>query len=529
MPGMRKPDVVVIGGGAAGMVVAAETTARGLGTVVLEAGAWLHPQRHFTGDEWDMLQPSEGVFRWGPSDRHAPPWPRERDGVAGVFQIAGVGGSSLGSWGASPRAGVGSIDGRWPMRYRDLVPWYERIEEALPVRIPETLAPKDEAFIEGCRRLGLDHLLGPDVDRIGWRFQPMSVSPLVRTDDVAFPAADGCTACGGCIAGCRSPQNAPLERTAMRTSASVFAPAAYATGLLDLRTGCNAIELVHEAGVDGASRVRAVRYRAADGRIIEQDGEVFVLAAGAIESPRLYLMSGLIDGGLVGRGLTTHAMDLVSGELPADIEPARGVVSMARCDFPNYGAMFSMGLTPMLSALAAATGTSRSHGPGPWATRGALVGTGLKRRMERWPRTLAIGISVDDTVEDANEVRLSTAIRDVHGPAPRVHYRASDETVRRRDWLARRAAEMLLGLGAEPDSVHRADLANIIVHAHGTMRMGRDPSSSVTDGDGRCRATTNLYCADASILPSALGGADPALTVQACASMVADAVAHALA
>lgn len=529
MPGFRKPDVVVLGGGAAGMVVAAEATARGLGTVVLEAGPWRHPQRDFSGDEWDMLHPADGVLRWGPSDRSRAAWHRELDGLQGVFQVAGVGGTAAMSWGASPRAVVRSIEEDWPLRYRDLVGWYERIEEALPVSVPEALAPKDAAFIDGCRGLGLDHLLGPDTERIGWRFQPNSILPLAHGANPAFPEVDGCTACGGCISGCRNPENAPLERTAMRNGATVFAPAAYATGLLDLRTGCQVLDLLHEPAEDGMRRVRAVRYRTEDGRVIEQDGERFILAAGAIESPRLYLASGLPDTGWVGRGLTTHAMDLILGVLPDDIDPAAGQVSMARCDFPGFGAIFSLGLSPLLEGLALGAGRGLSHGAGPWASSGLLLGPDLKRLLERWRRTLCVGISVADEVVQANGVTRSQHAADALGPVPRVTYRPSDETLRRRDWLARRAGEVLLAAKADPPTIHRVDLGMLGIHLQGTMRMGSDPNSSIVDARGRCHAITNLSVADASILPNSLGGADPALTVQACASMVADAVGESLA
>ncbi|MFP5224945.1 MAG: GMC oxidoreductase [Actinomycetota bacterium] len=527
MPGTRKPDVVVIGGGTAGMVVAAESTARGLGTVVLEAGAWRHPQRDFSGDEWDMLHPADGVLRWGPTDRAEPPYLRELEGLGAVFQAAGVGGTGNMGWGASPRGMVRSFERGWPFGYRHLIEWYERIEEALPVRIPEALAPKDEAFLEGCRRLGLDHLLGPDTDKIGWRFQPNAILPLTAAATPTFPEADGCTACGGCISGCRQPENAPLERTAMRNGATSFAPGAYATGLLDLRTDCQVVGIVAEPTSEGLHRVRAVRYRTQDGKVIEQDGERFVLTAGAIESPRIYLASGLPDNGWVGRGLTTHALDLVAGVLPEEVDPSVGQVSMARCDFPGFGSVFSLGLTPLLAALAYGSGHGISHGHGPWATDGFVVGADLKRRMEKWRRTLFVGVSVDDEVDGSNGVRLSSGASDTAGPVPSIRYVPTDETLRRRDWLARRASEILVEAGADPASVHRFDLLGLGLHLHGTLRMGGE-GNGVVSAEGRFHSTTNLYCADASILPTSLGGADPALTVQACASMISERIAATL-
>src|SRR5690348_667305 len=73
------PDVLIIGAGGTGAVMAKELAEAGLGVVVLEAGPWHDPQREFTGLEWDMFNPFDSLFRWGPLDRTKAPWPRVRD------------------------------------------------------------------------------------------------------------------------------------------------------------------------------------------------------------------------------------------------------------------------------------------------------------------------------------------------------------------------------------------------------------------------------------------------------------------
>jgi choline dehydrogenase-like flavoprotein len=528
MPGFRTPDAVVIGGGATGLVVAHELTDRGLGVVLLEAGAWQQPQQDLSGDLTEMLHPVDGRWRWGPSDRAQAPWPRALEGLAAAPQIAAVGGLDLAGWGARPRAFVGSIEDGWPLRYADLVPWYERIEELLPVRVPDLLAPKDQRFVDACTSLRLGHLEGPDVDRVGWRLQPNAILPLAEhvpgTED-RYPAIDGCTGCGGCIVGCRNPEGAPIERTAKRSAAVALAPAAWASGRLDLRTGAVATRLLHEATDDGARRVRGVVYRTEDGALVEQDADTVVLCLGAIETPRLVLASGLGVPG-AGRGLTCHLMDLVSGALPDPIDPSLGSVSMARCDFPGNGSIFTLGLEPALFAIVSSLGDAAMRSSGPWATSGASIGPALKRRLEAWPRTLMLGISVDDRSRAGNGVRLHPDITDAHGAIPRIRYEADDDSVRRRDWLARRAGEILLEAGAEPGSIHRADAPATLIHAHGTMRMGVDPGSSVTAPDGRLHGTTNCFIADTSTFPNAIGGADPALTAQALAARTAHLLAE---
>jgi len=58
-------------------------------------------------------------------------------------------------------------------------------------------------------------------------------------------------------------------------------------------------------------------------------------------------------------------------------------------------------------------------------------------------------------------------------------------------------------------------------HAAGTVRMGRDPSSSALDEYCRFRGVQNLRVVDASILPSG-GGVNPSLTVAANALRVGE-------
>jgi choline dehydrogenase-like flavoprotein len=60
-------------------------------------------------------------------------------------------------------------------------------------------------------------------------------------------------------------------------------------------------------------------------------------------------------------------------------------------------------------------------------------------------------------------------------------------------------------------------------HEVGTARMGVDPRTSVCNADGKVHGMTNLYLADASVLPSA-GAVNTCLTIVAVALKTADAM-----
>ncbi|CAM3595535.1 hypothetical protein GCM10009865_38320 [Aeromicrobium ponti] len=62
------------------------------------------------------------------------------------------------------------------------------------------------------------------------------------------------------------------------------------------------------------------------------------------------------------------------------------------------------------------------------------------------------------------------------------------------------------------------------IHEAGTCRMGKDPSTSVTNPFGQLHNVPGLYVADNSILPS-IAAANPVLTTVALAIRTADYIA----
>jgi choline dehydrogenase-like flavoprotein len=350
--------------------------------------------------------------------------------------------------------------------------------------------------------------------------QPNAILPIAeRTDPLRYPATDGCTQCGECIVGCRNPEGAPLARTAKRGTNVSYAPLALQTGCCEFRTGVFVTRILTEER-DGRLRARAVRYRDADGTVHEQDARAIVLTAGAVETPRLWLASGLPDNGCAGRYFTNHWFDYVTGVLPDEVNMFEGQTSMVRAEFPGYGFFEVQGLGPLSYALATSFGPKDAREDDavrPWASAGRMWGSALKRRMEAYRRTLMIAVCVDDE-------SLAPGLSDENNPSPLVRYVPTPTTVRRRDWLARRAAEVLVAAGADPGSIHRANAVPSTIHMHGTMRMGIDPATSVVDPDGEAHGIARLFIADTSVFPDGIGGPNPTLTAQAVATRIAERI-----
>ncbi len=526
------PDVVVVGAGGGGPVAAYELAKRGVSVAMLEAGPWMDPQRDYTMLEDDMGSLFNGRNRWGPADRTKAPWMRRRDGVGLILQIAGVGGTTIHYNGISPRAYPASFEtGEWPFPYADLVPWYEQIEEFLPVELVRDLALKDSIFAEGCEAIGLKRSEEKEIAGEAWRPCHNAILPIARMTPGAslrYPDVDGCTMCGKCLQGCPNPAGAPLDRIAKRATNVSYVPAAVATGNCEVIPDAFATRILYEEIDGGRFRARGVRYReTATGIEKEVEAGAVVLACGAIESPRLWLNSGLPADGAVGRYLTTHEQDFVTGFFDKETRPDAGQVTMARADFPGRGTFFVQGFGPQsFAAVVAAGGTGfwdEDTGDEPWDFQGHGYGKEAHRIMREYHRSLSITLCTDDEAVAENAVTLADDWpADEHGAVPKVTYHPTPVSQQRQDWLARKAAEVLRAAGAR--EIHRSRMAPLFTHIMSTMRIGADPATSVCDASGEARRVERLFVADSAALPNGLGGPNPTLTVQALAARTASAI-----
>ena len=552
-------DVIVIGSGGGGAVVAKELASRGLDVLVLEAGPHPRPEddwSHFEHDANDLMR---GFLRFGPGDRDKPPWRRDIPYNGAVFQSSGVGGTTQHYYGNSPRAMPGAFIGhrprrgeapydsrhRFPFTYRSLIPFYEWVEETLPVRTA-AVGRKEEVFLRAAERLELPLQRTKDITVPSYRPQENAIlaprGTAGLTADPArlrFPEARGCTFCGHCFQGCMHPHGAPRNLFARRSTDTSYVPMALTADAW--ADGGRAITLVADAfatrisveEAPGRPAARSVSWRIGrTGDTQTDEARVVVVAAGAIESPRLWLNSGLPDpNGWVGRGLTDHHMDRVIGLLPEDIGSSRGAGSSARIDVPGRGAVEQGVTSPMVMAGVNASSDSgiAGHydngapvGPQGADVVGRRIGNDLKKLMADVDRLFSVFVLTDDDVEPQNRVRLSDQ-PDEHGPIARVEIsprRRSARTHENRELLVRLAVELARKAGAT--HVWRPNNPPFLAHIHSTMRMGARERDSVLDEHAESRAVRRLYVADNSALANALGGPNPTLTTQAIATRAAE-------
>ncbi|MEE2032072.1 GMC family oxidoreductase N-terminal domain-containing protein [Rhodococcus chondri] len=555
-------DVIVVGAGGGGPVVAKELAARGLDVLVLEAGPrFADPENEWTHFEDDANNPITGFLRHGPGDRSRTPWLRDVPQNSFVWQVAGVGGTTLHYFGNSPRAAAGAFAGYdapdrhmydtahlFPFGYDELRRYYEWVEATLPVQTAP-MGTKEHVFLRGAAALGLPHQTTLDTTGPSHRAQQNAIlqpgGTAGRTRDPALlhhPDARGCTMCGHCYQGCYLPLGAPRNLKAKRSTDNSYVPMMLTADAWS--PGGRAVTLVTDAvvsqilfeDVNGETTARGVRFTTTDGEQHEANARVVVLAAGCVESPRLWLGSDLPNpNGWVGRGLTDHHMDAVFGVFDEYTGQTRGSGSNARVDLPGYGGIEQVGLPPALIAYALNFSDSGIHGygraggvvdPAGADSLGRLVGRDLLDTMADTDRILGALVISDDDVEPGNRVTLSPMlVPSEAGLAPKVtvsHRNRSPRTRRNREYATRTAVELMRAAGAK--SVHRCDWPPLILHSQSSMRMGMSEDDSVLDADAEARWVKRLFLADNSALANSLGGPNPTLTTQAVATRTAEKI-----
>ena len=480
-------DLCIIGAGPAGMVLAREFMGTGIKVLLLESGG-VRPE------EWPQTL-NEGTVVGHSYAGLRPTRNRQVGGISPIWNtpVAGLKGAKyvpLDPWDfdRTPKLASG-----WPIRKADLDPFYRRAQDACAI--------------------------GPYLyDGADW------------ADSHRVPL--------------------PLPERALVTRVYQFGGRLPFTSTYPTLFGASPnIRVHHHATVcrlkpgPGGGRVEEGEIASPDGRRHRIRAATFVLAAGAIENPRLLQVSGL-GNTMVGRCFMEHPRDHALTLIPAspeifsqaafyDAHPAPdGTIvggrlalsehAVRELGFPNT----SLTLLPrvreespptgMLGRLHQAIRALRSARP-----RGGY-GWSKQRDPFRYFDALRILVNLEQRPDPENRVVLGTD-RDALGiPRPVLHWRwrndEQEEVVRLRSFLASTLESAGLGKvtvdasqGVDPNAHHHA----------GTTRMSSGSGDGVVDPDGRVHGVTNLYVAGASVFPTS-GFANPTLTLVALAIRLAD-------
>jgi choline dehydrogenase-like flavoprotein len=287
----------------------------------------------------------------------------------------------------------------------------------------------------------------------------------------------------------------------------------------------------------------------------------YVIAANAVETPRLLLMSGLGDvNPHIGRYLMDHPFYLRWGLAPKPIFPYRGPLSTAgldslrdgpfrahraayRIEIGNDGWLLPMG-GPYQTVLDLVdkTNVSYIHGNSPAPTE-PIFGTELLDKLnDHLTRQCRIGFELEQLPLAGNRVTLSDLVDNLGLPKPKITYSYSDyeyAAIASAGDLAERLFSKLGIVDFSKDALkpQRAydDKCNpkqqLIMgagHVIGTVRMGTDKSNSVVDRTMRSWDCRNLFLVGSGVFPTA-ATANPTLTLAALSFWAADTILEDLA
>jgi choline dehydrogenase-like flavoprotein len=544
-------DAIVVGSGITGGWAAKELTEKGLKTLVLEAGRNIVPAEDYVEHvpQWEMKFQGMGDRRnlaenqpiqstcyacdeWSSkffiSDKEHPyttdpgkpfRWIRGRQ----------VGGRSI-MWGrqsyrwsdldfeANLREGI-AVD--WPIRYADIAPWYDYVEEFAGISgealglaqlpdskfLPAMELNCSERFV---RSELAKHFGGERVLTIG--------RAAILTQDHGGRAA--CHYCGPCERGC-------ITRSYF-SSLNATLPAAEKTGRMTLRP----FSVVHSVIFDSRTR-RAAGVRVIDSQTrasIEFRAKIMFLCASALESVRILFNSSTPEfsnglatsSGELGHNLMDH---VTAGGATALIPGNEDRLELGRRPNVNYTPRFRNVKSKHPDFLRGYGFQGGAHRDG-WNRGTTQTGFGpdFKKSLSKpGPWRFSFGGFGECLPNHNNYVELDKEKVDAWGiPTLKIHCGWGENELALRKDMAISAAEMLAAVGGrEIEPFVRNDPPGFAIHEMGTARMGRGPKTSVLNSFNQAHDVKNLFITDGGAMVSS-SCVNPSLTYMALTARACD-------
>ncbi|SHJ96446.1 GMC oxidoreductase [Pseudozobellia thermophila] len=545
-------DAIVVGSGITGGWAAKELTEKGLKTLVLERGRHVEHQKDYNNTykaPWDykylgavskedkkdyFIQSKKYNFNAGSKPFFVKdtehPYTHPENKPYRWFRGYQTGGRSL-IWGrgayrfsdldfeANLKDGVG-VD--WPIRYKDIAPWYDYVEKFIGVcgsvenisHFPDGqfLPPFELNRAEKVIKERLESHYG---DR---KLIPNRAAHLTEVKPGQFKGRSKCMSRNMCHTGC------PFG--AYFSSNSSTLPAARDTGRLTLKSNAIVTSLIYDEKTNRVYGVRVI-----DG-VTKQETEYFArvvfLCASTLATTGILLNSksnsfpnGLGNSsGVLGHYLMDHHKNITSsGILEGYLDRTYKGYRPTSVAIPRFR---NLGNTDMDFIRGYGMwGSAQREGVNP---NKEGVGADFKKSLTLpGPWKMSLSAYGECLPYFDNKVELDEERTDQWGlPLLKISAEFRDNEMKMRKDMKAQAKEVLEVAGLKEVEVHEGpSIHGDSVHEMGTARMGRDPKTSFLNGYNQSHDIPNLFVTDGSCMASS-SYMSPSLTYMALTARACD-------
>jgi choline dehydrogenase-like flavoprotein len=482
-------DVVIVGSGASGAVMAYELARSGAKVVVLEAGPYV-PSTEFkehTRTAMELLYADKG----------------NQTNVTGdlaVLQGNCVGGSTVVNAAICFRPPNQVLE-HWQREHglenltaENLDPYFDRVERNLSIHVNEPFEVNynGRLLMEGAEKVGIH------------------AAPTSRN-------VKNCALSGHCLAACKTDRKQSMLVTYLPWASEYGAQVLSSTRAERFEVTGRRVRAVEAVATDSSGVERRVRVEAG----------LVVVAAGPIQTPLLFQKNQLGNSsGQVGLNFACHPSLAMYAEHEKEVWAWVGATSSSYAgdieDPLGAGYLLEAGIAGPMS-----TSTVIDGGVGSEYVE-------FIQSSKRFQAAIAL-------IHDHNVGRVY-----MDGTRKRIDYDVDDRDFERLREALRGMAQIYFAAGAKrvflPTTRRttiesKGDMDSVInslengknkyrltsYHPQGTMRMGADPTKSVVSPSGLCHDLDNVYVPDASIFPSSIM-VNPQVTVYGMASYIADGI-----
>ena len=551
-------DAIVVGTGISGGWAAKELCENGLKTLVLERGRMVtHIQDYPTAnlDPWDMpnngdLTPEQKSRQekqartgytvraesshWFVDDVTHPYNETKRfDWMRGYH----VGGRSI-MWGrhsyrwsdldfeANAKDGI-AVD--WPVRYKDIAPWYDRVEEYIGVSGENPgLSQLPDGKFEPMMQLNCveQHFR----EQVAEQFEGRVVTAgrvAHITSDKKYDGRSKCQFRNRCIRGC------PFG--GYFSSVSSTLPAAERTGNMTLRANSIVHEVIYDAATGKASGVKVIDRETKESMVF--NAKIVFLCASSMASSAILMQSkserfpnGLgNDSDQLGRNIMDHQLGVgANGTFDGFEDKYYKGRKPNGVYIPRFRNLDTDTKKDYLRGFGYQGGASR----GNWeeAIAEHAFGKDLKESVLK-PGGWSMGIMGFGEVLPYEENRFTLDYENLdEWGLPTLTFDAEfkDNEWKMREDMKAQAVAMLEQAGFKNVNAYdNPGALGLGIHEMGTARMGRDPKTSVLNGYNQVHTCPNVFVTDGSFMTSA-SCVNPSLTYMAFTARAANYAAEQL-